>query len=502
MLAACSVSLRQPVLHDARALPLAGSTNGPLKAHLRSGQMVLFSSWQPATHDSVLRGYGTRYNIRRDSVETRQFAIPLDSIALLETQGAQTVGRGLAALGVWTTIWGAVTAVCVADPKSCFGSCPTFYLDDVDRDRPLAEGFSSSIARALEDSDVDDLGQVRPGGERVVIRMANEAWETHAVRRVRLHAVPLKERDTHVFAVSGGGFIQSQLVTPPSTCQAANGDCWKAVAARDSLEWFRAADSTDLAAPDTLMLVFPPQRGPLGLVLGARQSFVSTFVLYQTMAYLGRKAGDWLASLERGDPIAHHAVAEMNHLIGEITIAIQDARGEWRSVSRFTEAGPIAGDVQLLPLGPPAPASEDSIRVRLTFARGNWRVGYLGLATIADTVSAVVVEPTEVRRLGEPGPESHQRPLDGQAYLVTYPGDQYRLAFDLPRDRGAYALFLETQGYYYEWMRGEWLAEEDPGMAALLILDPHAALRRMAPLFKAREPEFEVHFWASRFGRR
>jgi hypothetical protein len=327
--------------------------------------------------------------------------------------------------------------------------------------------------------------------------MANEAWETQAVRSVRLHAValPLGER---AFAAADGGFVRSRLVVPPSTCRAAGGDCLAAVVARDSIEWSRTTDSTDLAAPDSMLLTFPPSRAALGLVLGARQSFVSTFVFYQTMAYLGQDAGAWLAGLERGDSTAHRAVTQMNHLLGEIAVAVEDGGTRWRQVGRFTEAGPIAGDVQLFPLG--TRASDDSVRVRLTFARGSWRVGYVALATISEAAGAVVLEPTSIRALGRT--RAADQRLDGRAYLVTYPGDQYQLQFDLPSGAPAYALFLESRGYYYEWMRGEWLREENPQMAAMLLLDPHEALRRLAPDFKSRESEFEAHFWASRFGRR
>ncbi|HSD28956.1 MAG TPA: hypothetical protein VLL75_16780, partial [Vicinamibacteria bacterium] len=60
-------------------------------------------------------------------------------------------------------------------------------------------------------------------------------------------------------------------------------------------------------------------------------------------------------------------------------------------------------------------------------------------------------------------------------------------------------IFLESEGFYYEWMRSEWLAEEDPGMAALALADPAEALRRLAPAYKAEEPHLERAFWASRF---
>ena len=74
------------------------------------------------------------------------------------------------------------------------------------------------------------------------------------------------------------------------------------------------------------------------------------------------------------------------------------------------------------------------------------------------------------------------------------------MRFELPRAAPEYAWFLESRGYYLEWMRGEWLAEGDATMAALLMRSPREALRQMAPLYKSREANYETMFWASRFG--
>jgi hypothetical protein len=71
--------------------------------------------------------------------------------------------------------------------------------------------------------------------------------------------------------------------------------------------------------------------------------------------------------------------------------------------------------------------------------------------------------------------------------------------FRLPPSDLPLELFLESEGYYYEWMRQEWLADEDPRMAALVLGDPAEALRRLAPVYKAHEGGLEQAFWASRF---
>ena len=84
---------------------------------------------------------------------------------------------------------------------------------------------------------------------------------------------------------------------------------------------------------------------------------------------------------------------------------------------------------------------------------------------------------------------------------MTVPGDTCRIVYELPGDAEGYELFLESRGYYWEWIREEWLREEDPAALVRLLLQPEAALRELAPRFKAVEPEMEDVFWGSRYAR-
>lgn len=64
---------------------------------------------------------------------------------------------------------------------------------------------------------------------------------------------------------------------------------------------------------------------------------------------------------------------------------------------------------------------------------------------------------------------------------------------------GDYDLFLDSRGYYLEWMRQEWLREQNPLAALRMLLDPARALRELAPAFKRIEPQAETLFWRSRY---
>lgn len=473
-----------------------------LKVHLENGEVILADRWNTNDDTRVMDVTGLRYTVDRTSSRSIQSPIPYDSIALVEWR-TREVRRpfGSSLLPVYTVLSGIVTATCVADPKSCFGSCPTFYVDGMSPTRPLAEGFSGSFARALEARDVDALTGVRPDESgQIRITMRNEAMETHVVRHVRLIAVSRRPEE-QVYAGLDGRYYRSARVESATACTASEGDCLPAVEALDGIERRIPADSQDLARREFVEIEFPRPPGPVGLVLAARQTFVTTFAFYQTMAYFGRSSGDFLATLERsGDSLAPLATG-MSRVLGGIDVSVRLADGTWTPVGTFGEPGPIATDISILPLDLPSGTSGERITVRLSLAQGNWRLDHVALARLDGTANPVSLEPIAVLRNHEPDSVAAVRLADPDQHLVTYPGDTYRMTFRLPERMDAPALFLDTQGYYYEWFRAEWLVDEDLGLASLALTRPDMMLRRLAPAFKRLEPRIEQLFWSSRFGR-
>ncbi|MGE5693531.1 MAG: hypothetical protein ACM3YF_07115, partial [Candidatus Zixiibacteriota bacterium] len=111
------------------------------------------------------------------------------------------------------------------------------------------------------------------------------------------------------------------------------------------------------------------------------------------------------------------------------------------------------------------------------------------------------LQPSLVRKEGRVDEETRKLLLDSAQMLVTFPGDEYTLVYRLPEDFSRYELFLESRGYYLEWMRREWLAEENLDRAAMMFFNPENALRVLAPEFKKVEAEIEEQFWGSKYVR-
>ncbi|MBP9203432.1 MAG: hypothetical protein KBG28_05665 [Kofleriaceae bacterium] len=480
-----------------------------LKAHMRDGEVYVLRSWKVGQPPTTLTGTGERLGADRTSLGQGTFTLALADVALFESNVVET-SPAVAALTIITGISLVVTVACVTNPKACFGSCPTFYAPaDADADADAgaevvlqAEGFSDSISPALEATDVDALWRTRGRGGPLVVRMTNEAYETHVVKQADLLAVPITPGQRVV--ADGAGLWRTGAVHVARACVDSDGaDCAPALTAVDGRERLSLTDPRDLATRETLTLELPAPMaaagGPAparGVVVAARQSLVTTFLMYQGLAYLGRAAGGWLALLERGDQTAAGNGARLRAALGgiEVQVPAPDQPDGWRTVGEVYETGPLATDVHLIRL----PAGVDGARVRLRLPRGGWRIDHVGLVDVLGQATPVRLRPQRVVGSISPTFAPTRAPATGFP-LVTQPGDEYLLTYQVPA--GEHALLLESRGYYLEWMRTEWLREHAPLQALRMLADPERALRELAPAFKAIEPEAEAMFWRSRYAR-
>jgi hypothetical protein len=456
-----------------------------LKVHMRDGGLYVLTDWSVDEERRVVTGVGDRFDARRAVIDSGTARIRLDQVVLFETNVVKTPGA-VAGMAVVTGLSVAITAACLANPKACFGSCPTFYVQtDAGRELLSAEGFSASIAPSLEARDIDHLFRARPRGRELVVRLTNEAYETHVIRYARLIAAR-RPPGGRVLATADGRLIAATRLEPVSSCRAEEGRCSQAVRAMDGVERSSLTDGRDLASREVIELELPAGDGERGLVIGARQTFLTTYLFYQMLSYLGRSAGDALAALERRGGRTGDGSINMLGVLGGIAVEVD---GE--EVGLFDETGPLAADVQLVPL------PRGARRVTLRVARGHYRIDLLAVATLAGPAEAVELEPAAASRGGVPDRDALARLRGGDRQLVTMPGAEYRVSYRLPE--GELDLFLASRGYYLEWMRQEWLREESRPRAALFLLQPRLSLVLLAPAFKKVEHRMEEMFWRSRY---
>jgi len=479
---------------------IEGSSAQFLKCHMYDGSLYVLASWKSSPERGVIAGYGPFYDPARNMLSNGAQVVRLADVELLETNDPESVAHtGMIVMAVVTGVSLAVTAACALNPKACFGSCPTFYAEDGSGMSMQAEGFSASIARSLESTDVDAMWTARPSSRTLDVLMTNEALETHVVDSVRVVAVPRPHGGRVLRA--GASYYPAPVIHAPQKCAASTGDCLPDVAAIDSRAYLSAADAHDLSTKETIELTFPAVRGPSGIVIAARNSLLNTFLFYQGLAYMGSTAGDWYTRLNHSGSDGLDGFRAFGTLLGDIEVSVRERDGTFRHVGSYSEVGPIAREVQLVPL-PADTTSGDGgpLVVRLVMTAGNWKLDHVGLAEIDAPIAPTFLDPVAVIRDGKSDPSALARLVDPRAHLVTYPRDAYTIRFQLPE--GENELFLESRGYYYEWIRKSWLTEESPWDLMRMLLDPEGAMRRLAPTYKRIEGDMERVFWQSRVGHR
>jgi hypothetical protein len=220
---------------------------------------------------------------------------------------------------------------------------------------------------------------------------------------------------------------------------------------------------------------------------------MTTYLFYQSIAYMGSRAGEFLAAYERASPLARKAQKSMYELLGGVEVSVL-IDGDWKEIGTIEEQGPIVNDTHVL-------AVKDKgkfTKVKLSMTKGLWRIDQVAVCTLVGTAEPVRIQPDKLLNKGLSDQELLRTLNDPEVFLVNNPGTSYTLTYTLPEMENP-AVFLRTQGYYTEWMRSEWLDEESPEMVQLIIHKPGEWLRQMAPRYKRVESEMEAYFWESKF---
>lgn len=480
-----------------------------LKVHMKDGGLYMLDTWHEleALDTPFIYGTGKYYDLNRTLVREydsglagNAFKIPFEQIALFESNQTKWVYGRVGAMSLVTVPTAIVTIICLVDPKACFGSCPTFYARKDGQWKLMAEGFSSSIARVFEQRDTDMFYEARDlsPGQYFNLRVTNEALETHAIRYADLLAFPVSGQE-RIFAGTDGRFYRTSCILHPASSNAAEGDCTAKLSEFDASERFSYADSTDLAKKETVELFFDHvPDGALGLVLSTRQTFISTYFFYQSMAYSGKRAGDYAALVESGNKNLHRLITNLWDMLGGIDIYVHNGDQKWKHAGSLDEMGPIASDVHLVPLPENV---KGHLYVKLVMTQGLWRINHINLVQINGEASPYRIRPEMALKSGLPDNSALQLLLDTSRYLVNLPGDEYELKYRLPETEAGFEYFIDTKGYYLEWMRENWLAEEDQLKVLNMFYFPGLYLKKAAPEFKKIELTMETAFWQSRYVR-
>lgn len=466
-----------------------------LKAHMKNGELYILKNWSIDEANKIVTGKGAHWSSDRSTKSYGDYTISIEEVALFETN-VPTPSLAVIPMAIITGLSLATTFFCISNPKACFGSCPTFYVYDGEKYVLEAEGFTESILPSFEKRDIDALFHAKALGKKINLYLTNEALETHILRYINLLLVPLKTKDMRVFKTVDDRFFEVRSRTSPHFCSTKG--CLEKVRSMDRTEWFDSVDQENLLKKDEIILKFKNENFKKhGLILSYRQTLLTTYLFYQHLAYMGNSAGYYLSKLNSSN-IAKEKFKGLVGKLGGIEVYLKKEDGEWSLIGKFNEMGPIAlnTEVVLLP-----EIHTDPVEIKLKMTKGLWRIDYVSLGEIKEEVTILRIRPSKIYKDSDERPDLLNALLDEDQILISMPGDKYELIFDLP-DEKEYEFFLETKGYYIEWLRDEWLKEENPEMVLKSITSPEDYFKSITRDFKAKEGMMEEIFWNSRYEKR
>ncbi|RED50568.1 hypothetical protein [Seonamhaeicola aphaedonensis] len=475
------------------------------KVHLKNGDVSLLSDWSlNAERDSIL-GNGKLFDFNRNELKEGPLVHNIDDIAIIETNQLEAIKSTdkdkISTLAVLTGVNLILDVACIANPKACFGSCPTFYTANSNSVHDAkAESFSSAISPALEKMDMDALNTQTGGGE-FFLTMKNEAFETHMLNELVLTAIPKKSHE-FVFHDRRYKFYKSDYTITPSSATVDGTDILCDISRMDDREFFSYTDKDDLTKKETIYLNFVGiQDQQQGLVINFRQSLLTTFLLYNGLSYMGDEVGDYFTKIETNTTVKNR-LSNPFKLLGNIQLFVWDHnKDKWVFFDAIYETGPISKNLIIAPI-PKTLAHNQEVKIKIELTKGLWRLDYLGLSAIREVSDVTKIRPSEVMEIqGVSG--GLQRVLsDDENYLVSFPGNEFVFRFELPelRHQDAYELFLSSKGYYLEWIRANWLMDKNTSKLEKMLSNDPGTWKLLAKEYKVVEHQMERVFWNSKYG--
>lgn len=486
------------LLHESKAILVKPF----LKAHLKNGDVcILRDTWNVDTITNTVTGIGIRYDFRRTTKYTGTLSIPINEVALFETNtkivGAENLR--IATLAVLAGIDVIVGIICLTNPKACYGSCPTFYINENDNFHYAnAEGFTDAITPSMEYGDIDALNVIGEAGKEFSITMRNEALETHCVKSVKLLACP-RSPDERVYQTPQNDFYICNRDYPLGTAIAAEGNISSLLLNDDKLERFSPADENNLSSREEIFLTFNnvTAHTDLGLITSFRQTLMSTYLLYSAMGYMGDKVGDYFTMLETNKNNIVQKYEGISRELGGIEVYCWNEPGnKWEYAGEFNERGPIAINRQFLPL--PKMSLGSQVKIKLRLNKGLWRIDYTALTHIKQKVTPIEINPKSILNKGVPDNLALKALNSPKDHLVSMPGSSYKFTFGLPNGNKDYELFLYSKGYYLEWMRNHWIKDKNLLKLRQMVYNPRQFLASEAKSYKRYESYMEREFWDSK----
>lgn len=487
---------------DKAALSEGREVKVPTKVHLVDGSVILFGDGFLCARDTI-RGKGQLYSLaRREAFLNDSWLIPIDSIVGFEyysfgTRGARVFGSVL--LG--TTITAEVGVAAIVLLKVIFGSCPTVYTLSDTGETLEAECFSYSIGRLFAQSDLDRLSLRSTSSGPILVRVKNEALETHYIDLFRLVYAD-HPYGTELFPDDDGNVIRTSNLMPPAAAINSEGrDVISDIVSRDGNAY--TSDPATVRkmlndrTPDWIQCKVPrrPGSSTLTVALRMKNSLQNTVLLYDLMMRnQGLTALEWSATLDKNP---WYAWKLARWYVGFSGIQIQVLEdGEYRTKARVNDTGPIAWKSVAAEV--PLDTDDDTVSVRLSFLPDNIKLDWVAFDFDGTEETTHTAECLDVRdHTGAHSTDAlESMRSDDERYCVTYPGEWLDLTFSVPHAAVMNrTYFVVSKGYYVEWVRPGWV-KENRNLPGFDLNNDAQNRETLSKLWMAKKDTFEEQFFS------
>lgn len=463
----CFPSKEATSIHKEMITSLQTKVTSPTKVVLRDASVLLFPLGITVYNDTII-GVGQRFWLSGSSTRNELTVVPFDSIAAMTKYESKSSGASAVASFLHGLLGGVTTPLslyCLACPKCCFGSCPTVYTYDGTRQNLEAELFSHCISRQLEEQDVDFFNQPLPDSGLYQLSLKNEALETHYLNYVAFYLVhhPV---GTRIYPSEDGTPVAIQThVQPARVTNRSGDDILRAVRQIDSIA-YRSGEGmvVRMMGGDPfdwldVKLEVPESVRTIRMIVRLRNTLLSTILLYDVvMASQGIEAMNWTTRMDTDPVYASQFRAIYNAFSG---VAVKVLRnGQWVQQTTVKDVGPLAWKTFAVQI-PVDRAGELSLR--LQFVSDNFMIDMIGFDVSGSSQPPLFVEKIDPKEIQDNSGRLRRElalliEKDDDQYLVTNPGESYRLSYDVRKKAGYEATaFVRSKGYYTEWIRGSWL---------------------------------------------
>ena len=447
----------------------------PTKAYLKDASLILFSSGFTFKNDTI-SGFGKRYWLDRSDERMIMRVIPIDSVAAMayyEWNSSPGTQFGSFLLGLFGGVMTSVSIKCLTCPKCCFGSCPTIYTYENNKYNLEAELFSYSISKYFQESDLDMLSHKIPKDGKYKIRVSNEALETHYINKLSLIAVN-HSASTQIFPLNNGGFVSTSKLQQPAKAFNSIGENILPLVRNSDEHWYRSTKNMVRKLNEgvysdwvEVLLKVPEETSSIKLVLRLKNTLLSTILFYDVvLASQGLRALEWTEKINTDQRYA----AQFNALFKSYSgiRVMTEINGTWTEQTVIGDIGPIAWKYTAVEI-PVDGMTNGEVRVRLQFFPDNFMIDYVAFETNDSSSESFSVKAYQPKEIYDDAGLLRNDVLDlvaddDERFLVTSPGESYHFIYDIPPESDyETTVFLQSKGYYTEWIRGEWLNNKETG---------------------------------------